>query len=101
MGVTGPAQHTPAVDDVPFGCHPITDVYIGNETPDLLHIARKLVADDDGRLHPSASPFIPGVDVDVSATYSGSPDSDEDLVFPNRGFGNVHQLEAGTRRSLN
>ena len=100
MGVAGAAEQAPAVDDVPFGGHPVPLCTSVTSRPTLHDVAGEFMSDDDRRLDPPPGPVIPLVDVDVRATHAGAADANQDLVFSDRRLGDLGQHHPGSRGSF-
>jgi hypothetical protein len=95
VSVSRSAEQTASVNDVSLGRHPVTLFHIGDEPPDLYHVAGEFVPDDERRLAPRLRPRIPVVDVNVGAAHSGPAHTNENLVLTDFRLRHILEFEAG------
>ena len=74
----------------------VADSNVGHQLPDLCHLSRELMTDDERRLAAPLRPIVPFVDMHVGAAYTRAPDTDQHFVVADRGNRNVLQHEAWT-----
>ena len=79
------AEQTSTIDDVALGRDAIALAHVRDELADLYDVAGELVADDERRLHATARPLVPLVDVHVGAAHAGATYSNQHLIIANRG----------------
>ena len=94
--IAGPAQQTPAVDDVPLGGHTVAFFDVCHEAAYLHDVTSELMTHDERRLAPALRPRVPFVDVDISAAHACTPYANQHFVFADSRLRDILQLE--TRR---
>ena len=100
VGIAGPTEQAPAVDNVAFCRHAVPFAHVGHESADLHDVTREFVSHDDRRFDAPAGPIIPLVNVQVRTAHAGAADTDQYFVFSDRRFGNLGQYHTGFRCSL-
>ena len=89
------AQQATTVNNVPLGGDTVALFHIGNETPDLHDIARKLVPHNEGRLAATLCPRVPVEDVNIGAADSRASHTNQNFVLSDPRLRDILQLETG------
>src|ERR1700728_4098781 len=94
MPSAGSSVRAPATDDVTLSTDDVPGMKIVDVGADGDDLSYKLMADGHGYLDRPLCPFIPLEDVDVRSTDSGLKHTNQDVINPDRWFGNVFEPEA-------
>src|SRR5690348_6193342 len=95
MRVAGSTEQAPSIHDVSFDRHPIADMDIGDQRPDLRDVPGEFVPNDERRVAPPARPVIPLVNMDVGAAHARAAHADQHFVIANGRYGHILELETG------